>query len=125
LGHQEKDGQRRAEKIESLKEKRNKLLQASIVKHENPRGLMHLDYNILRIPKGGHEEYFDKEPAWFVIPDMDVAGTLDWDPKKPYKVMVVAGCQDTEKDEQVKFYRESLRGQDHEKNRRPGASYSE
>ena len=72
-----------------------KILQLSVISDGNkkmPHGLASRQENILMVPKGGHEDYFDQGCQWFLIPIMTLEeALLGWPENNMYKVMVIAG----------------------------------
>ena len=56
-------------------------------------GLCDSMHNIIKLPKAGHEMYFDSPqwPAWLVLPVKDLVEAADFDPQKGYWVIPLAG----------------------------------
>lgn len=55
-------------------------------------GFCNLENNVVQVPKGGHEKFFDEDCAWITVPIMPLHEIIDWHyGKGGYWVMFIAG----------------------------------
>ena len=76
----------------ALRAKKKKILQHLAYHQRDYKGFCNLENNVVQVPKGGHEKFFDKDCVWIVVPIMPLQEIIDWHyGKGGYWVMFIAG----------------------------------
>jgi len=76
----------------ALGAKKKKILQHLAYHQRNYKGFCNLENNVVQVPKGGHEKFFDEDCVWIVVPIMPLQEIIDWHyGKGGYWVMFIAG----------------------------------
>lgn len=87
-------------RLEDLVAKRKKVLQNLAYHRRHYKGFCNIANNLIQVPKGGHEKFFDIDCDWVIAPIMPFSDIIGWNPKtvqwKPlekrgYWVMFIAG----------------------------------
>jgi len=76
----------------ALGAKKKKILQHLAYHQRDYKGFCNLENNVVQVPKGGHEKFFDEDCVWIVVPIMPLQEIIDWHyGKGGYWVMFIAG----------------------------------
>jgi len=76
----------------ALIEKRKKILQNLAFHQREYKGFCNLPNNMIAVPKGGHEKFFDTDCDWIIAPIMPFEKLIHWHHKMGgYWVMFIAG----------------------------------
>jgi hypothetical protein len=97
------------ENLEPLIAKKKKILQQLAYHQRAFKGFCNLVNNLVQVPKGGHEMFFDKVCDWIIVPIMPLDEIIDWYHEKGgYWVMFIAGgITETDTDAYMNFLQAS------------------
>jgi hypothetical protein len=109
MNRQIRTAARHSVNLEPLFAKLKKVLQQLAYHQRAFKGFCNLVNNLVQVPKGGHEMFFDKVCDWIIVPIMPLDEIIDWyHGKGGYWVMFIAGgITETDTDAYMNFLQAS------------------